>query len=260
MDFYMLLDSSQTTQKSDDFTISFPDKISFNGIPHEIGVTQLATWFTWFNIHPDYNNQTFKYSNDGGVTWFTMTIPAGNYSMTQLEDAIHDLMKSNGHVTVDPITANETYDINFLPNYSTIRLYIEILGAFQLDLTVGNLHTILGFNPILITASQYGTANVNITNSVNTMILHCSLVNGIGTFSNGINSDILYSFVPDVPPGSNITINPVNVPYIPINNMQGFDRVRLRLTDQLGRGVSLNGEHLSCWLHVRPRNLLAYQK
>lgn len=254
-DFVILLDSSKTTQTSDNFEIYFNSPVRFNGIPHEVALKQIATWFTWFNINPEYGNNIFKYSPDNGVNWFTETIPSGNYSLTQLEDAIHDLMKNNTHVNVD-----ETYNINLIPNYSTIKLYIELLGDFQIDLTVGNINQIFGFPSMILTDSSYGSSNVNITNSVNTMLVHCSLVNGAGSYDNNTSSDIIYSFVPSVPPGSSISISPVSVTYIPIDRLDYMDRVRIRLSDQLGRRINLNGEHLSVWLHIRPRKVISYNR
>jgi hypothetical protein len=254
-DFVLLLDSSKTPQDSDNFEINFNSPIRFNGIPHEVALKQIATWFTWFNINTEYGNNIFKYSPDSGANWFTETIPSGNYSVSQLEEAIHTLMENNTHVNVDG-----TYDINLIPNYSTIKLYIELKGTFQVDLTVGNLRNIFGFTSMILTDSAYGSSNVNITNSVNTMLVHCSLVNGAGSFDNNISSDIIYSFVPSVPPGASISISPVSVTYIPIDRLDNMDRVRIRLSDQLGRRINLNGEHLSVWLHVRPRKMISYNR
>jgi hypothetical protein len=201
-DFTILMDSSKTTQTSDNFEIYLNQPIKLKGVPHEVGMVSLFTWYTWFNISADYSNNTFKYSPDGGLNWSTETIPSGNYTIDQLEDAIHALMKANGDVT-DPDTPDEAYDINFAPNYSTVKLYIELTNSYQIDFTVGNLYTLLGFSSAALTSSAYGPENVNITNNVNTMLLHCSLING-GSFDNGSASDNIYSFVPAVPPGANL--------------------------------------------------------
>lgn len=258
--FVVMLDSSKTSQNSDNFQINFNQPIKFNGVPHEVGLRLLSTWFTWFNVSADYGNNIFKYSNDSGFTWETATIPSGNYSIDQLEDAIHQLMEANGDVTIDGGTGVKTYDINLAPNYSTIRLYLELTNGFQVDFTAGKLNELLGFTSAVVTASSYGTSNVNITNSVNTMLLHCSLINGAGSYDNNISSDILFAFVPNVPPGANINITPVSITYIPIDRLDYIDRIQLRLTDQLGRRVNLNGEDLTAWLHIRPRKLVNYMK
>lgn len=252
MDIPLLIDSSKLpNQDSDNFEVFFQNPIELDGIPHEIALKQLATWYTWFNIHDtEYDNHRFRYYNND--TWQTINIPNGNYTVDQLQDAIHVGMKENGDVNVDSITGEETFNINLIPNYSTIKLFIEVKDSFEVDLTVGNLYLLLGFTSIVVDSSQYGANNVNITNSVNTISLHCSIVSG-NSYDNDQASDILYTFVPAVPPGASIVICPHEPTYIGVTKAGNIDRIRIRLTDQLGRRINLNGENLTVSLHLRPK-------
>lgn len=253
-DLTLLLDSSKTNQTSDDFEIFLNRPIELKGLPHEVGMTSLFTWFTWFNIHDvDYDNHRFRYFNS--TIWETIIIPNGNYNAEQLEEAIHKGMKDNVDVTIDPISGEETYNINFSPNYSTLKMLMEVTAGYKVDLTLGKIHNLLGFDPIEVDLTQFSVKNTNITNSVNTMSIHCSLCNG-GSYDNGNSSDILFTFVPSVPPGANISISPFRPIYLPIDRMDRIDRVKVRLTDQLNRKLSLNGENLTVNLHIRPRKLV----
>src|SRR5215475_11504378 len=52
----------------------------------EIGLKGASLWYSWYNINKDFNNNTFKYSADNGVTWTLLTIPEGNYDTKELNN------------------------------------------------------------------------------------------------------------------------------------------------------------------------------
>lgn len=253
-DLTFVFDSSKINGAvSHDFTVYFPNQIDFHDRQHEAALISLNLWNTWYNVSAAWGNNQFRYFN--GTVWATLVIPDGNYNLTALENAIHDGMKENGDVTPGGIGGSESYDINLIPNYNTQRLYIEVKNSFQVDLTVGNLYKLLGFDAIVVSVSQYGVRSVNITNDVNEIQLRCSLVNG-GMYVNNSSSDVIYSFVPAAPPGASLNFRADNPLYMAIRHLRSFDNVRLYVTDQLGRSLSLNGEPLTATIHIRPRTLL----
>ena len=254
-DITVLLDSSKlTNQDSDNYEVYLSRPLELKNYPHEIAMKSLYTWFTWFNIHKaDYDNATFRYYN--GTAWKQFDIPNGNYNAEELNDAIHEGMEALTDVIVDVVTGEKTYNINIVPVYSQIKMKIQIANSFQVDLTISRLNELLGFTQAIVNATSLGSSNANITNGVNTMVLHCNICSG-SSYDNSNASDILYTFVPSVPPGSNISITPSQPVYVPIDRMDRIDRIGVKLTDQRGRKISLNGENMTVWLHIRPRKVL----
>lgn len=253
-DLCFLLDSSIQSQPSDDFEIFLNSPITMKGIPHEVALINFSGWFSFFNIDgPGYGNNIFRYSANSGGSFTDATIPNGNYNLEQLQTAVQLLLHDAGHfTTVDGI---DTYPVNFTPNFSTQRLYIELDATYQIDFTSGNLNALLGFSASILTASAYGSTNVDITNSINQILIRCSLING-GSYLNSNGSDILYTFTPNVPPGSSITISPFNRIYLPIGKTDSFNKIRITITDQMGRRVNFNGENTTTFIHVRPRKTI----
>lgn len=44
--------------------------------------------FTWYNIHPDYNNQLIKYRLDGESSFTDITFPAGVWNSNDFDNYI----------------------------------------------------------------------------------------------------------------------------------------------------------------------------
>ena len=88
------------------------------------------------------------------------------YSYTDLDDYIHGYMKQKGHVKAD-----KTHDINVTFVLSTYKVAIEISNnySYQLDLRNSKFGELIGFEPKLITKTEYGSELPNITNSNDTI-------------------------------------------------------------------------------------------
>lgn len=248
-----LLDSSKSNGSASDFTVYLHSPIDFHNMQHEVALIQLNLWNTWANISSSYDNNVFTYFN--GTDWQNITIPDGNYSIQSLEKAIHEGMKENGDFTADVLTGSESYHIKFSPNYSTIKLKIELSGGYQVDFTSGKLRLLLGFDAVVLSTSAYGVNNVDINNGVTEIHLRCSMINA-GMYNNNITSDVLYSFVPAAPPGGSLMMNADPVVYLPIRDNRYLDSIRLYLTDQSGRSLTFIGGSLAASLHIQPRKLI----
>jgi hypothetical protein len=246
MSINLFLDSSKTNQRSNDFEIKFNPAVPLNG-QWECALVNLNTWNSFFNIATYLNNNTFTYSIDSGVNWTTLIIPNGNYSVQDLNDEIQRQMKGLTHWD----STNQVYYISLIPNTSTLKVRVEITNpTYQVDFTTAtNFRTLIGFNSAIITATQEGPNNADITGSVNALYLHCDVIGG--SYDNSAISDVLYSFVPRVRTGANIDIEPNERVYFPVKNSVQIENIRIYLTDQLNRSVDLNGENLSVRLHFR---------
>ena len=106
------------------------------------------------------------------------------YSYTDLDDYIHESMKKKRHYKT--FNDKEVYDINLIFVLSTYKVVIEISNNYQLDFTNKTFGKLIDFEPKLITATEYAKNLLNITNSKDTINVHCdaitdSLVHGQST-------------------------------------------------------------------------------
>ena len=239
---------------SDDVTFKFDPPLRLPGkYTWEVGLSRIDTWNSIHNVKAGYKNNSIRYYN--GTVWYQLVIPDGNYEIDDFNAMIHNAMFTNGDFNnADP--ANPTYYINLVPNYSTGRLVIQVTNGYQLDLSIGELHTIFGFDPIVVVSTMTGAHPVDITRGVDSWMVHCSITGG--SYDNGIASDILYGFVPEVERGMAIAEKPFQVFFFPLKStfVPGYEvmieNVRMYLTDQLGRPILLNGDDIVYRVILRP--------
>ncbi len=79
------------------------------------------------------------------------------------------------------------------------------------------------------------------------VLIHCSIVGG--TYENTFESDVIYSFVPNVAPGSILDIQPFHPIYLPLEEIT-IRKIRMRVTDQNDRYIDLNGQNLDYLLNI----------
>ena len=121
---------------------------------------------------------------------------------------------------------------------------------YQLRFSSSTFHNLLGFTSTTLTASASSTKPVDITNGITSLNIRCSIATG-SIDANGNNSDLLFSFTPDVSPYSYITKNPTNPIYVPINTNNQISQITMRITDNQNRDVDLRGEPVNYLLNLR---------
>jgi len=247
------LDSSSLNQDSDNFTITFGNPIILNTSTneqekskYEIALITADLWYSFSNISQELQNNTFKYYN--GSAWKTVTLPNGNYQVSDINDFLEVTFDQNNDFTTD-IDGNVTYNIVLAPNIVTLKVELAIKNGYKLDLTTSKLNELIGFNQAIYDTTTSSTNRVDITRGVNSLSIHCSIAGG--SYDNNLGSDILYSFVPQTGRGSSIHIEPNYPIYLPLNEEQYINRIQMRITDQLNRKVSFNGEPVTYFLHIR---------
>jgi len=240
MSYFLHLSSNNrlTSESTDNFSVSFSPPIKIKG-NWSIALEQLSLWYSWYNISPDYSNQTFRYSPNAGVTWKNITITPGLYTMENINSYIQSAMKANGDYTAG---SPDVFYITLTPNYNTFKLDIAISNNYQIDLTVGNLYQLFGFTQKIVTSSESGTNNINITNSLDKVFLVCDVVTG--GYQGPSNSGVLYSFIADGEPSSLLNIKPNRLIYLPLTVTDYLYKMNFKLVDNLGRRVNLNGENV----------------
>lgn len=237
-----LLRQVDATVDPSDFTVSFRPPIELGSLNYEVALLKTNLWFTRINIE----GKSIFWSSDG-TTYSEMTIPDGNYTIGDVNQLLRDAQEDAGVTdTVDGLTV---YGIELEANYNTNRSTFIIdntiaSGAytFKIDLTqAGNLSTFLGFDEQVITATASGENIAQVNGGDDAYQVRCDLIDN--SYDNGSASDIVYSFVPSVPPGANIEINPIHLVYLQVNKSTIYS-MRMRLTNQDGTKIDLNGEDI----------------
>lgn len=239
----LTIDSSTlNTSTPQDVTVLFQPPLILGSDEYELGLIKVMLWYAWYNISPQYNNTTLRYSPDAGVTWKTITIISGQYSIDELNSRIQSLIVANGDVGTN---------VSIVADFSTLKIQIVLLGGYQVDLTQGNLYNLLGFTPIIVTSTQLGANPANINNDINSLKITCDILTG--SYDNNVSSNTLYVFSPNSGPGTqiNITVNPPL--FIPVRNTRTINSIRITLVDNLNRTINLNGQPVTYLLYLRPR-------
>ncbi|MDX9924334.1 MAG: hypothetical protein RBS48_06170 [Ignavibacteriaceae bacterium] len=235
----LFIDSSKiSNQNSQDISVEFNDPIKLNpDHKYLVSLNNLTMWYSWCNISTAQANSKFRYlraNNDPII----LTIPDGSYSISQLNAWLFDELDVLGDTYLD---GNEKKsNIIFEVNYATMKLRLELTNGFKVDFGTNNSpYRILGFDPVLYNASTNAPNQADITNGINTILIHCSIANN--SFLNGNKTDVIYSFVPKVVHGAQI----IEQPYNPLKILVGVSNIssiRMTVTDQLNRIIDLKSE------------------
>ena len=190
--------------------------------------------YTWNNIDTaKYNNNTMHYSSDNGTTFKTITFYDGNYTYSDINNYLSNYLETKN----DSKTGIQLYYVSSLK-----KIFIELEENFQVDFRSNkSFAKLLGFESsnAIITTSGYSPNMPNIINSIDNVIIHCSLLND--TFYNGnLNSNILYIFpMAGYRIGYDIPIKESNnLKYHKMNNYL-IKRFRIQIKDSLDQYLDL---------------------
>ena len=219
--------SNTSSQRPSNFRHIFRDPIHLDrNKDYQIALSSLSMYNESPNISVSYGNNTFAYSRDNGVSFTTLTIPSGIYSIEQLDTKINDLILADGGLE---------NKINLIPDYSILRVVLYITDSnYRLDLTTGNLRNLLGFDSAIYTTTTTAQSAADVSNGVISYNLNCSLVLRNSSYINGNRSNSLFAFVPNTSSGSLFYISPVNLEFLDINT-KDITSIEVNLQDNLGR-------------------------
>ena len=218
-----------------DFEVNYPVPLEFPSST-EVALIGCNMWYSWHNISKEYNTNELKYFD--GTKWDTIIFPEGNYDFDDIQDYINDHFKTD-----DP-------PISIHANTVTLRTIVLLKANYKIDLTYGELHKLLGFEPGIIDKDKCESKyKADITRGVDRILIHCSIVGG--TYENSFESDVIYSFVPNNSPGSMLDIQPFHPIYLPLKETM-IRKIRMKITDQNTRPIDLNNQHVDYLLNIRP--------
>ena len=174
-------------------------------------------------------------------------MPPGAYNIIDINAEIKRMIKAKGH---------EPDNISITPNYNTLKSRITLASNYKVDLreenSPNNLRSVLGFNSKLLSGNgdHDGDTPVNNT-SINSVPIRCSVVNS--SYIGGSVTDIFHSFDPDKPPGYLMSVQPRYPIYLPIKKKSEISQLTIRITDQSGNEINLNGERTTFYISLRER-------
>lgn len=200
------------------------------------------------NISPGLGNNTFAYSHNAGITWFTVTLPAGAYQTQALNEVVGDALVANGHT----ITA-----INFIASVYLNRLQMDLDPNFRVDFTVSTLYTTLGFLSQIYNGGAGGALftapNIALfTDPTDNYFITTDIIDEGIFITNSFGGGVL-KVVPGGVPGYPISLKESNgqYDYFPVNK-RSIANLRIIIYDNFGRVADFRGEAYSIELHFRP--------
>lgn len=235
--------STLASGTSSNFTTSFSPSLLFSG-ECDVALYSISMWNSLKNISDNLGNRTVKFSIDG-TNFITTQLQAGIYSIEQLNLAIQSLIVANGGLS---------NKIVLTPNYSTLKTDITIVAPYKLDLTVGNLRNLIGYDSLVLSAGSHVATNLtDISNGVVSYSVNSNIVSSESSFLNGAGSNSLFVFVPNVSAGELIQIQPNNLLWVKMSS-KSISRLNIMLTDQDGRQlVDLSDEAVRVTIVVKER-------
>ena len=210
---------------------------------YEIALVNLETYYSFPNI--DASNNHFRYSPDGGATWVDLFIPEGSYDILDINDTIQSMMRQKGHYD----SANDEYYITIYPNTNTLKSILILDNNYQVDFRPPNsINSVLGFNSVLYVAGYHNSENIVNILDINSLLVNIDNISG--SYVNETTKNTIYSFFPNVSPGSKIIENPRNLVYLPII-LDTIRSLQVSLTNQDGVLLNLRNEVLTIRFHIR---------
>jgi hypothetical protein len=258
-----LVSGSTTTQfiYPNTFELTLPTS-GFRTQRDEVCLKSMTIYYSFFNITAAKANNTFSYVWPDGNQTYSVVLADGIWSFANIFTFFQNVMQKNGHYIVDPFGTNQY----FLYMVVNPTLYCISLIATPLPLALPASYTnpanvnfdqaggltpqllvspgfslLLGFAAGLYPAApslQLYEMNSSIPqiNTATSFNIMCNILDNTG-FT--ITPGILSSFVvpPGTEPGSLITKEPVKPDWVPVQGLQTFQTISVRLVDQLLRPV-----------------------
>lgn len=207
---------------------------------HELALVGLTMYNSIPNIDDTNNHFKYEYQNEP----YSFNIPHGAYEISSLNDYIKkEIEKSYNHSNLLEIKANHnTLRCLFQLNDETLKVYFNHENS---------LKNVLGFDVPFIQGkgSHEGIHLVNI-NPINSVLVNCSAIEG--SYLNGTQKPILYSFTPNVPPGFRIVEDIYSPVFLPVSD-SNLDCIKIWLTDQNMNRINVRGEEITIRLELRSR-------
>jgi len=257
------------------FYFAFPSTRDLNNA--KIGLKSVSIYNSWNNIDPIYNNQQFSivFPNGAGNTTLNITIPAGIYTVSDLNSYLRSYFIANNLYITNNTTTDITVYAQFLANgtsysvdFVSFPLPTSLQPGFtsaggitwpttvrgpQIVIAANGFRTITGYNAGTYPAIQQSTIytkqsdNVPVISPVQSVNLTCDAV--LNLFSS--NSSVIHSFTSkSAGSGQLIDSSPNEVSFIDCSS-GSREGLTFQFTDQLGRPLALKDPDINITVLVK---------
>ena len=212
-----------------DFTTVFDRPIVLGGNQRYVfGLDKVNTMtYSWHNVSPDYQNNIISYHN--GTEHKRIEFSNGCYDYTELSDYI---------ITNGDLQPEQASPITIEFDLTRFKCFVSIIKPFALDLRGSTFGALIGFEPTVIRQTQYGTDIPNITNSLDTLYIHCDLVDNL--IVDGEYGDVIYTIsTADLRRSYPFKDEPILKGFCEVNKTI-INSIRIYITDALGKIINLN--------------------
>lgn len=235
------------------FSVQFKNTIEIPPDAQNITLELLQSTIFWTVINiKEGINDLFKLITPDVGSPFTITIPPGLYAVVDLNDAISREFINLG-ISGDYVSLTG--------DNSTGRILITLSESdLQVEFITGSFFELLGFDELQIvpdpdpTTGPYSELGPNVANfsDVSSFLVHTDLVQSGIPIGNQENLTIAQVLI-TVPPGSQISYQPVVPIQIPVEHLRGkmLNEATFFITDQLNRDVDFNGEDFTLLLVIK---------
>lgn len=217
-----------------DFAVSIPTDVFDNNSSNvKLNLHELTLNYSWYNVSVENNNNTFRFYSVVDDTEYIITIPTGNYNVTQMKDFLNGILENEYVVTYDVMTNTFRFTASNPLNRLTGADASQFLGVEENDEHIGDFNS---------------TKPVDMT-YIDTIYLHSDVSSINTTFDNlsskkMTQSSILARIPVEVAPFSNINY------YSHSNHCEGIkvagnsiDSMRFFLTDDRGNRLNITSEY-----------------
>ena len=243
-----IFESSFETQDPANITYQINPPIS-DGINYEVALIGGILNNSIPNISSNLSNNTFRYSNNNGTTWFVVNLGKGLYAVEDINKELKKALVLNGHY-------GATYPIEFNISLYYLKVTLRIDANYQVDFTISKLWQLLGFNNQVYTAGSFvAPQRAKIGDATKFLYIKTNIVDQ-GQYVNSSLKNGVIKVVEGGAFGSSFSLrnNSDVYDYYPVNKYMVTD-INFQLLDVGGNIVDTNGESTTYILKFRPRQL-----
>ena len=224
--------------KSDFITVFNPSIQLDPNKEYEIALVDLETYYSFPNI-TSHNNEIRYFKRLGKVKH--VRFPTGSYEFEGLNKEIERQLEQNGDKNAFKLT----------PNLNTFQSILEVKAGYTVIFTGDtSMKDVLGFIGHTYDAGIHVSENTVQILAINSILVHINIING--SFVNGSQEPVIYSFFPKVSPGRKIVQTPVNPIYLPVS-LNNIRDLHVKITDQKNIPLDLRGEEVTIRFHIRQK-------
>jgi hypothetical protein len=244
----------------------------------EIAVASISIYYSWFSITSELGNNTFSYVwyDNAGSDTYTITIPDGFYSVSDLNAYLQSEMVSNGTYLIDDV-GDYVYYLEFVENSSKYAVQFNSYAiptalptdwsnpasitfpasasTPQIVIASNDFRDIIGFSAGTYPSStqttdySYTSDYTPQVSPVQSIIMRCDLV--INPYSNP--QDVIYSFAPTGTTfGSLISSVPNELIWCDIQD-QYFNSFNIYFVDQTFNRIKIEDSNIVVLLVIRDK-------